>query len=233
MLRASLRRAYLMFVPEQVRARVRSTPWLADLRRRYFQADTRLHDEYYTPAYYQKRQTSTQRSAERIAADIFERFRPASFVDVGCGTGEYLDGLRKFGVHVHGIELADVAWQICKEKSLDVLKTDLTKTPRLPWRVDVVMSCEVAEHLPEEAAGTLVSAIASGAEKHVVFTAAAPGQEGLNHINLQPKSYWIEKFVASGFAYDEKATEEWQERNRQRDLPYWWGHNLMIFHRGE
>jgi hypothetical protein len=49
---------------------------------------------------------------------------------------------------------------------------------------------------------------------------------------LQPKISWIEDFAASGFKYDEKTPEEWQERHRERRLPYWWGENLMVFHRG-
>jgi len=42
-----------------------------------------------------------------IAAGIFERFRPESFLDASRRIGKYIDGLRKFGVDVHGIEFAD------------------------------------------------------------------------------------------------------------------------------
>jgi hypothetical protein len=37
---------------------------------------------------------------------------------------------------------------------------------------------------------------------HLVFvTHGQPGQEGYHHVNLQPSSWWIDKFEENGFAY--------------------------------
>ena len=65
-------------------------------------------------------------------------------IDVGCGSGEFLDEFRKAGIPGHGIELADAGLRRCREKGLDVVKLDLTKAPSLPWEADLVYSFEVA-----------------------------------------------------------------------------------------
>jgi hypothetical protein len=59
--------------------------------------------------------------------------------------------------------------------------------------------CEVAEHRDARHADTFVENLTS-ASSTVFLTAAEVGQGGLNHVNEQPNSYWIEKFDHRGFA---------------------------------
>jgi hypothetical protein len=51
----------------------------------------------------------------------------------------------------------------------------------------------VAEHLPEAFADRLIDILVDTAPI-VIFSAAFPGQTGVNHINEQPPWYWREKF---------------------------------------
>jgi hypothetical protein len=90
---------------------------------------------------------------------------------------------------------------------------------------------EVAEHLPASVAGSFVALLCRAAHA-VVFTAAVPGQGGSDHVNEQPREYWIARFDARGFAYDGDRTERWREQWRGAGVCRWYHENLMIFIRG-
>ena len=79
-----------------------------------------------------------------------------------------------------------------------IITHDLREPFRLGRRFDGAIYIEVAEHLPESSAQTLIESICSHTD-FVFFSAAAPGQHGDNHINCQPPSYWQEKFNTLGF----------------------------------
>ena len=213
-------------LPTSFRAAVRSIKPLNTARRHYFEGDNQLHDLYYTDAYYEDCNDKkwAAESAPVIAANIAGQLRPGSVIDVGCGSGEYLEAMRSHGVQVHGIELAVAALARCKEKGLEVVAIDLIREPSLPWQADVVYSFEVAEHLPKSGARNFVRLVTSSAREHVVMTAALPGQPGLGHVNCQPKSYWIDLFAEHGFAFDAAMTESWQNSLRETcpSLGWFW-----------
>jgi hypothetical protein len=90
---------------------------------------------------------------------------------------------------------------------------------------------EVAEHLPEKAAGRYVDLL-TRLSSVIVFTAAPPGQGGQDHINEQPPSYWISKFQDLGFAQDRLLSERWRKIWRGSSaVASWYYENLMIFRR--
>ena len=63
----------------------------------------------------------------------------------------------------------------------------------------------------------------------IVFTAATPGQGGDDHINEQLHSYWVAKFQAAGFAYDERLPSRWSDSWRDKAVVASFYHrNLMI-----
>ena len=83
---------------------------------------------------------------------------------------------------------------IAREKFLG---TDLTQPINLNRRFDLVVSLEVAEHLPSEAAANFVETLT----KHgsiILFSAAVPGQVGTNHQNEQWPRYWDGLFAVHG-----------------------------------
>ena len=189
------------------------------------------HDDRYDEEYFAYVESTTAPSAVHIAASIVRDLAPRTLLDVGCGTGAILHALRERGVTVSGLEYSTVALAYCRERGLDVRKLDLTvervPTPAVPY--DVVLSTEVAEHLPEQLADPLVDALTSQGPT-VVFTAATPGQGGLDHFNEQPHSYWIAKFAARGFALDEQLTPAWRTEWHGKTAT-WYSDNLMLFRR--
>lgn len=203
------------------------------VHRRLIAQDTRFHDSFYTEAYYEAEGFAGEgaRAAGVMAEEIVARFAPASVVDVGCGAGDYLAALREHGVETHGCELASAALQLCHAKGLDVRRFDLVHEPSLPWQADLVMSIEVAEHLPESHADHYVALLASGARRVLLMTAAGPGQLGVNHFNCQPKSYWVEKVRSHGMSFDAAASDDFERMAASRGLPPWLRQNVLVFRR--
>lgn len=187
-------------------------------------------DEIYDDDFFTKIQTSKV-SINAIANSIIKHFQPLTLLDVGCGTGDLIENLRSRGVNVFGLERAETALKICMNKSLDVLKFDIERD-RLPKfeKIDVVVSMEVAEHLPESCAEHYVALLCEKT-KVVVFTAATPGQGGDNHINEQPHQYWIDKFIKYGFKFDESLSLQLRYDWKLERVPDWYYRNIMIFKR--
>jgi SAM-dependent methyltransferase len=218
-------------LPPSLRQVLRRVGPVARLRRQYFEQDSALHDEYYTDAYFDDDVFGVSRkSAPVMSESMIRRFEPADALDVGCGAGDYLEAFRDAGVPCRGVELAAAALQRCRSKGLEVARVDLTRESKLPWTADLVFSIEVAEHLPEEAAAGFVTALTTAARKHIVLTAAHPGQEGLCHVNCQPKAYWIRLLADRGFVFDEALTGRWERENTEAGLANWLCQNLMVFH---
>jgi len=123
---------------------------------------------------------------------------PRSVVDVGCGTGVWLNAFRDNGVnHLLGIDhltKSDVL-EIPKSEFMDF---DLCLPLRLDRKFDLVVSLEVAEHLPKDSAEVFVESLVSLGEV-VLFSAAIPYQQGFHHVNEQWPEYWAELFAAKGF----------------------------------
>ena len=198
----------------------------------WFRTHVATHDDLYTPAFYEGVDQEARRSAGPIADTIVRELRPARILDVGCGTGALLAALRERGVGGNGLEYSDAGLEYCRNRQLDVQRFDLEAdvAPAIDPRYDVVVSMEVAEHLPERLADRFVDLIAQRAPT-VVFTAAVPGQGGVDHVNEQPHDYWIEKFAARGLRHDRAASQRWQEDWKARDVAWFYHSNLMLFRR--
>ena len=115
---------------------------------------------------------------------------------------------------------------------MDCRPFDLTKEPPadITGAFDLAYSFEVAEHVPEPIGRKLVTFMARQAP-NIVFTAAAPGQMGMGHINCQPKSYWIDRFIEAGMQHQPDRTDQMIGMFRQEDVAWWLIDNVMVFER--
>jgi len=221
-----LKRTYRAFVPVRVRQSVVVEKlkhwWIARLP----------HDAVYDKDYYVNVVDKVAAaSAEIIAGSIYADLRPRSVVDLGCGSGALLVALRGRGVAVTGLEYSAAGLEICRSRGLDVRRFDLEKDELDPGdSFDVAVSMEVAEHLPERVADRYVALLARIAPS-IVFTAAPPGQGGTDHVNEQPRSYWLERFRRHGFEVQAELEEKWSEEWKSRGVVGWYWANLMVFER--
>ncbi len=190
---------------------------------------TAKHDEIYDASYYASQvEPGMEHSAAIIAEDIINAFAPRSAVDVGCGTGNLLLALQERGVACIGFEYSKAAIEICRRRGLSVEVLDIERDSYPGDRADVVISTEVAEHLPASVADPYIDLLCS-ISTTVIFTAAVPGQSGADHVNEQPHSYWIEKFDKRAFALDSEITDRWRSRWKASAVTgHLWG-NLMVF----
>lgn len=153
----------------------------------------------YTEEFFQGNSEWARSAAQEIVPLVIEMFRPRSVVDVGCGAGSWLAAFQRHGVvEIQGVD-GDYVSRAQLEISPEQFRPfDLTKPLHLDRQFDLVVSLEVAEHLPPEAAQTFVRSL-TRLGPAVLFSAAIPGQGGVNHLNEQWPDYWARLFRAEGY----------------------------------
>jgi len=94
-------------------------------------------------------------------------------------------------------------------------------------KFDLVISTEVAEHLEETAAESLVRSLV-GLGDGVLFSAAIPDPGGTGHVNERWPEYWSKLFVERDFhPCDVLRPHLWN----RGDIDYWYAQNLILFMR--
>ena len=194
------------------------------------------HDDLYDASYYAGVVDGPAvASAGLMASTIVEHLNPTSVLDVGCGTGALLAELSGQGVGLtRGLEHSEAGIDVCRQRGVVVTPFDLEarESAEVEDVYDVVASMEVGEHLPARVADRYVDLLAGRVRPGgwLVFTAATPGQGGLDHVNEQPHDYWIQKLTRSGLSYDEARSLAWRSDWLGRVAP-WYSANLMLFQR--
>jgi SAM-dependent methyltransferase len=189
------------------------------------------HDFIYNDGYFTFVDREAVASAPGIVEHLVRHFSPRSVLDVGCGTGAMLAEFRQSGVsRLCGLEYAEAALARCLARGLDVRKFDLEtdRNPDLPQTFDLVVSFEVAEHLPSSAARAFVSLL-SAFRAPVVLTAAPPGQGGTDHVNEQPRTYWVDLFRDHSMDLDENTSAELSSSWKASGVTWWYHQNVMVF----
>jgi SAM-dependent methyltransferase len=180
----------------------------------------------YGRSFFEGHREGSGRSADTIVPLLIEAVEPSSVADIGCGQGLWLSAFRSRGVtDVFGV---DGEW--VDARSLEIPRAcfetaDLAKPLSLNRRFDLVMSLEVAEHLPVASAGTFVQSLV-GLGPVVFFSAAIPFQGGVSHVNEQWPDYWAGLFERHGYvAVDYVRPIVWNNP----DVVWWYAQNAMIF----
>jgi len=180
----------------------------------------------YDRGFYNELEPWASRSASRVVPIVMELLKPASVLDVGCGTGVWLRNFMDHGVsRVVGIDGDYVDRSGLHIPPGSFKAADLRKLPPDLGRFDLAICLEVAEHLPEKCAATLVSMLVHASD-YVLFSAAVPGQNGTDHINLQWPCFWCSLFAEYG--YNPVDIVGPKIRN-DRNIEWWYRQNLLLF----
>jgi len=149
--------------------------------------------------------------------------KPATVMEFGCGLGTTADFLARFtpgGSRVTCIEPEPMLREVFGKKPLPHRATQLAVNlfkddgkacgdALIERGFDLVLSVEVAEHIPVEYHPKLIKTLAKATRKLLVFSASRPEQQGTGH--LLSSSFvadeWVTKFEAEGLVYLPKLTE--------------------------
>jgi len=106
---------------------------------------------------------------------------------------------------------------------------DLTTDLEVKRQFDLAICLEVCEHLPKMKSVKVVDFLVKSAPA-VLFSAAIPGQGGVNHVNEQWQSFWVERFREKNYvAVDILRPLFW----RNPEVAYWYAQNIFLFVRGD
>jgi SAM-dependent methyltransferase len=180
----------------------------------------------YDSAFYAAIRDGARRSAATMLPAILDLVRPRSVVDVGCGVGTWLAVAREQGIEdVLGIDGAHVDPAQLLIPRDRFLACNLEQPLVISRSFDLAMSLEVAEHLAPVRARTFVASLTQLAPV-VVFSAAVPGQGGVNHVNEQWPIYWVDLFARHEYlAVDALRAQFWPHP----DVEWWYAQNVLMF----
>lgn len=182
--------------------------------------------EPYTEQLYKHFQNNSRDAAKEIVAILGQYIQPKSIIDVGCGTGTWLSVFQQLGIEdflgVDGKWVEKKMLEIPPEKFQAV---DLEKPLQIDRQFDLVVSLEVAEHLPPECAQSFVDSLVKLGSV-IMFSAAVPFQGGTNHINEQWQDYWVKRFQARGYVpIDCLRKKIWQNDK----VTWYYAQNILLF----
>lgn len=156
-------------------------------------------NKLYDSGFYDKQKDGSYQSAKIILGILFKAIKVRSIVDVGCGVGTWLRAAKELGCkECLGIEGDWVANKVIIKNGIIIKTQDLENKLQIKKKYDLAISMEVAEHLTPKRADSFVRDLCRCSDI-VLFSAAVPGQMGVNHLNEKPISFWAKLFLKQNF----------------------------------
>lgn len=146
----------------------------------------------YDDSFYLEETKVAKQSAEVVLPVVLELLEnPLFVIDIGCGTGAWASVAADLGCIIRAVDM-EVPQHL---QQVPIIDFDISNGyPCKDW--DLAICLEVAEHLPPESAQPLIDGLSQATS--VLFSAATPGQPGVNHINCRPHDYWHLLFERHG-----------------------------------
>jgi SAM-dependent methyltransferase len=184
----------------------------------------------YQPQYYDAITAGSLRSARAVLPLVFDAVSPRSLLDVGSGIGAWSSVAIELGVEdVKALDGDYVQREQLLIPPASFEAANLENRFDLGRRFDLVMTLEVAEHLPEHSAASFVESLVKHGDV-VLFSAAIPRQGGENHLNEQWPEYWAEHFADHGYvAVDYVRPKVWHDP----EVELWYAQNMLLFVKAE
>jgi SAM-dependent methyltransferase len=180
----------------------------------------------YDRAFYRMLAETARRSARRIVPNVLAHVAPKSVIDIGCGTGSWLAEFARNGI----VDFCGVDGDFFPTDMLEIpcerfVAFDVTRPYRCTRRFDLVVSLEVAEHLPADCAQGFVDSLVRLGPA-VLFSAAIPGQGGRYHVNEQWQDYWADLFKEHEYVpVDCIRKSVWDDA----DVAWWYAQNTVLY----
>lgn len=189
-----------------------------------------MQHHYYTEDTYNSLHNAlredVRHSAKEIVPLVLDLIPCKQVIDVGCGDGTWLRVFKEHGVEdILGVDGDYVDENILVIPKENFVTFDLKNPLCLNRQFDLVVSLEVAEHLPAECAEVFIDSLTSLGSA-ILFSAAIPYQDGINHINLQWPDYWASLFQKKDYVVVDCIRKKiWHNHNVQ----LWYIQNILLF----
>jgi SAM-dependent methyltransferase len=174
--------------------------WYTDRLRRHGPSTSDAYDD----GFWDRHETGDWIGFARV---VLRLFPSRSVVDIGCGQGLQLQGLREADptLTLKGFDDSSAALARGRARQLSVAPLDIVGLSRRQARAfadangrfDLALCLEVAEHLPAWHSAKLLDVLTCG--RRLIFSAAHPNQGGSRHVNERAASYWIARLASHGF----------------------------------
>jgi len=194
-------------------------------------------DEY-TDQFFKLRRKFNSRQIQ-IAQKIAKILDIKSVIDYGAGVGGFLQGFQKSGCSCLGIEYGYDNAKKYIPSDLHIIKGDLTEFVDY-GKFDLTLCIEVIEHIPAKFEQMAIFNLLCSSNKYIILT-TSEDKSGVNHVNCQPREYWIEKIQEKYynsktelplFKYNENLVKEIiKEINPCSPHNKRFSRNLMVFNR--
>lgn len=153
-----------------------------------------------------------------------------SVIDLGCGPGWYVKGLRDKGFQVSGYDgnpyTSTISAAILQDNT-SCQQLDLTEKIKFEQSPDCILSLEVGEHIPDVYENIFINNITDNAVSGIILSWAIEGQPGSGHVNCRNNDYIIERLLEKGFREDIAA----KNRLRIKSSLQWFADTIMVFRR--
>ena len=164
-----------------------------------------------------------------IANVIFEKYKPRTVIEFGCGPGHLTKALSKLGIKVDAIDgfstpdfdgFSNILFTTIDLNNEDQLSDFLDNK-----QYDIAICTEVAEHLNPTISQTLIKYLTK-CSPVVVFSAAVPFQGGHGHINCRSRGFWHNIFIKHNFQLLDSLRNKLREND---NLAIWYKLNMLDY----
>ncbi len=192
-----------------------------------------MHATLYSHQFFDQQSAGSLASARAVLRELFAAAPIGSVVDVGCGVAPWLRAAlelgadRAAGLDGDYVDRARLLVDPARFRPCDLETGNLRQAIGDDEPFALAMCMEVAEHLSPGRAQPFVAELC-GLSDLVLFSAAVPGQGGLNHINEQWPDYWAVAFESNGFACFDVLRPRLWNRN---ECEWWYLQNVLLFAR--
>ena len=170
--------------------------------------------------------TGSLRSAKVIVPILKEYLDSESVLDVGCGQGAWLSVWKKEGViDVYGVDGDYVDAGNLLINNNEFMPIDLKNDFNLDRKFNLVMSLEVAEHIPEQQATIFINNLVRHGDA-ILFSAATKGQGGDHHVNEQDYDYWRQIFSQHGYYPFDFIRHDLK---KLKNIEPWYRYNILLY----
>lgn len=149
----------------------------------------------YDDSFYTENARVALAAAEIILPWVLHCTEAKSVIDVGCGSAAWASVAKRYGCGVYGVDgnVPNTHLLIDREEFETADLTDGVSCEGY----DLAICLEVGEHLPAESAPALVKGLCEA--QYVLWSAAVPGQRGVDHQNERWPRWWERHFMANNY----------------------------------